>query len=104
MIVFRIYCNFFIVLSNRQKTCTLMDFSFFLEGKICAPEKSGVSQRDTGYRARKMSRPAISTAFINIFSSMSLKSYDNYVTRTLSFEIPYRGKKTPGKVTNFRRR
>ena len=51
-----------------------------------APEKSGVSQRDTGHRARKMFRPAIGTAFINIFSSMSLKSYGNYVTRTLSLD------------------
>ena len=43
MTVFWIQCKFFIVLPNRLRTCRLMDF--FLEGKICAPEKLGASQR-----------------------------------------------------------
>ena len=43
MIVFRIYCNFFIVLPIRLKTCRSDGFFRFLQGKICAPEKSGAA-------------------------------------------------------------
>ena len=49
MILFEIYCNFFIALSIRLKTCR---FNGFLQRKICAAEKSGAS-----LWARNLSRP-----------------------------------------------
>ena len=43
MPVFGIHCTFFIALPIRLKTCRFI--FFFLQDKMCSPEKSGASQR-----------------------------------------------------------
>ena len=43
-IIFRIHCNFFIVLTTQLKTFGSNAF-LYLQGKMCAPEKSGASKR-----------------------------------------------------------
>ena len=45
MIVFGNHCNFFVVWPIQLKTCRCNVFFFVLQGKICALEKLGTSQR-----------------------------------------------------------
>ena len=69
MIVLGIHCNFLIDLPICLKTCR-SNFFFFLQGKMCAPEKSGASQRFCAPIC-----PGLETTYCDTFILKFLKKY-----------------------------